>query len=110
MSVFEQVGGRVNRIKKDAPPVCRTQSCKLPCRSLADCSVRQVARQAEAKVLKILHFCQYPCFARFPSDRVVAEPVSAELRTEQVGGRAELKSELQKLFPVQRGSCKTSAA
>ena len=49
-------------------------------------------------------------FARFPSDRVVAEPVSAELRTEQVGGRAELKAELQKLFSVQRGRCKTSAA
>ena len=44
------------------------------------------------------------------SDRVAAEPASVVFCTEGIGGRAEFKTELQKLFPFPRSRCKTSAA
>jgi hypothetical protein len=64
----------------------------------------------DIKLLKISHFFSSIGFARFPSDGAGAESVSAEWGTEHIGGRAPLKTELPKLFPVPRSRCKTSAA
>jgi hypothetical protein len=58
----------------------------------------RVAALGDIKLLKISHFFSTIGFARFASDGVAAESVSAERCTERVGGRAMLKQNCKSSF------------
>jgi hypothetical protein len=58
----------------------------------------RVAALGEANLPIFSHFCGIIGFARFASDGVAAESVSAERCTERVGGRAMLKQNCKSSF------------